>query len=147
MCLTDAKTLKHDNNIICYKVVASVLDKDGNEGKLVSPYFSKKSWKIGKTEAIPTIRRNVVLYGNKCVYDGAYHSFEKLSDAQKLANKKNSIYKKFTNIRYEYKVAECIIPKSSQWTYCGKFNIGFKNDEGDCNCYASQKLKPIRIVG
>lgn len=143
MCLTKAKKYDHNKDITCYKVVE--VNKNGERMELRSPFRYKKTWRIGRTEVIPTKRRNLVLchldggYGK--VFDGAYHSFAKLSDAKIIAEAKSNNKRKRS-----YKVMECIIPKNSAWTYRGEFRHHMSSGDACMPSFASQKLKPIRMI-
>lgn len=128
MCLIKAKQIHPEGDIICYKVVQ---EREG--GVFSSPYYSNKIWKLGKTETLkarshPDIRDAIWGY-YKVIYGGAYHSHEFLGQAISFA--KMSGYSDYI----PRVVLECRIPKSSKYVY-----------RGEDGTYASQKLKPIRIV-
>lgn len=127
MCLRDPKLILHDNDIVCYKY----LRVSENGTILESPYFSKQ-WAIGRTESLKKrTGPDIVNEGfMTAINGGAYHSYASLEDAR---------YDASCVCTYPYAIVECIIPKNSKYTYLG--NV-FYNEPS----YASQKLKPIKII-
>ena len=125
MCLYNAKRVVHDGeDLVCYKVVSA---------DMRSPYFPRKRWKIGKTESIKE-RMLPVVTNNGEIHDGAYHTYVNLKDAMNRVA--------YYPDRY---VLECIIPHTSKYTYKGTVPSFFPNEDSVQN-YASQKLKPIKIL-
>lgn len=136
MCLYEATKINPKEDITCYKLVETGRLRYSNTPPtnpvqppvLRSPYYSNKTWKLGKTETL-----------NKCIhpelvgseiYGGAYHSYASLLNAVRVASKHSM---------YEVAVLKCIIPKSSKYVYKGTVYSG---DKG----FASQKLKPVKVV-
>jgi predicted small secreted protein len=125
MCLNNAVRIRQTKDIVCYKVLRIYKDS-----VMFSPYYTAKSWKLGKTE---TLRRNapdMTVYedGIRKIHGGAYHSYINVNEIEKAY---------FIDSRYA--VCKCIIPKNSKYVYKG---ISSNGTQG----YASQKLKPIEIL-
>ena len=72
---------------------------------------------------------------NGKINDGAYHTFKNYEDA--LAS--------YNNGKGGQHIIECIIPKNSKYTYIGTCLL-FTNQTVCVESYASQKLKPIKII-
>ena len=126
MCLKDPKLVLQDNDIVCYKFL-----RVGENGILESPYFPKQ-WTIGRTESLEKrTAPDIVTEGfMTSINGGAYHSYASLEDA---------CYDAACVCDYPYAIVECVIPQNSKYTYLG--NVFYSEQS-----YASQKLKPIKII-
>lgn len=137
MCLTNVKRIYPKEDIICYKVVTVSRNFRDRSVRYLSPYYSRKEWKLGKLESLKD-RTDAEAYRSwgtheKNVYGGAYHTHGTYESAERHAE---SYLQKGLHV----KILECIIPKSSKYVYQGMIPVS--NDWG----YASQKLKPIKVV-
>lgn len=129
MCLSKAKRIFPEEDIVCYKVLQKT---QTYPIRYFSPYYNTKEWTLGKVEALRKRTDACTVVGcfssEKLIYGGAYHTYSSLLAAQQFADRFSSLV-----------VVKCIIPKSSKYVYKGTISDG---KEG----FASQKLKPIKVV-
>jgi len=161
MCLKNAKKIKTDKDIVCYKVLLYRSDMDS----LWSPFYNKCEWEVGKRydieiptkeeldefdrigktdEEFPVYTRNCsylrdsgfVEVAEKSVHNFAYHSYRDSLSAAILCRAFNSgLRNNFTDRKYV--VARCTIPKDSKYIFEGSTGSGSEEKE---NGYASQSL-------
>jgi len=156
MCLTKAKLIKTENDIVCYKVLKI------RSGKLLSPIIGRDfhqityEYELNRTELQPyyiypeyRIQSEKEYMGKKfkkssiTIGNGAFHSFKYERSAFKYAKRLSydSFYAtEFPGDICQYIVVKCIIPKNSKYIYKGK--ISGEHMIG----YASSAITPIEIV-
>lgn len=130
MCLFDPKQIKLNEDITVYKVL--IQDSE----KLTSPYYPY-DWELNKEYKIndkPVIR-DYALY--KTISGNTFHTFKNFDDAR---NERIEILPAFEVYPPNLKIviAECIIPKSSEYVYEGTF--------GNAQAYASSSLIIKKII-
>lgn len=170
MCQYCNDKVEHDSDILCYKVVFI------KDGKIYSPYHHEATWVLGQTERIPyeeKLKNDLAFkeydpFGpnanDDTITKGAFHSFKSMRWAEKEFNYQLGVAEEATKTTVHYDhydlpyasnvfylnnpifrgkfsvaILECVIPKESEYTYSGTSD--FTNET-----YASQQLKPLRIV-
>ena len=139
MCLSRAMKITPTDSIVCYKVMTMNECPEG----LHSLFFSEKTWKLGRTASIKNRATPVIKQGSlwndrteftpPLIQDGAYHTYMEKYDA--IAEASQYLSNRIV-------VVECLIPKNSKYVYTGMCPSNGTLVAG----YASQKLKPIKII-
>ena len=130
MCLSFAKLVTSEEDIITYKVFEDV------EGNLYSPmYYYKWSRSTMKKECAGPPRNLLDIettFGHgEIIYGGAFHSFKYRRDAEAYLD--YLVHNQLWNKKLVIK--KCVIPKDSKRIFAGIFTDG-----GDALCYASTEL-------
>lgn len=133
MCLMNARLLSQKDDIKCYKLV-----KINEDGVMTSPFRTTKTWKVGRTYQI----RNDVPpdtwddHQEAYVVNGkAYHTYKNYAHARENASLLPC---------FKWAIIECIIPKTSKYTYIGGSSVDLKGKP--IYHYASQKLKTVTVI-
>ena len=137
MCLRNAKQIKQDEDIKCYKVLITATIN--REYIIRSPHFSQCAWsmyipnRIGCARPQSFFSQNT---GEEYVEGAAFHTFVNLEDAKK--------YCKFclAITSWTPRVFECTIPKSSIFLYTGTLGSDTYSEQ----CYASEALVIDRLI-
>lgn len=143
MCLRNPKLITPSEDIVCYKILGTyendINDLINIDSKVQTHY------KLNKTKSLNRNTEDIIdsINDNTYIEGGAYHSYFDLEDA---------IYFAKRSIWINLYIVECIIPKNSKYIFEGTTGYMIHNKstktkfQKDCNCYASQKIKPIKIV-
>ena len=137
MCLYNPKQVTLDKDLVCYKVV----HYDVETGKYISPFTHPGTYTIGRTRSLngnklPKIEPHG-LFKIPAITGGALHTLLEPADAVRLA--KSLLWQ---NLH----VIECVIPKDSKFVYEGYIPMYKSKELSHATSYASQKVKPVRVV-
>ena len=145
MCLFNANIINLEEDLTVYKILIKNRTVTYGDKKytfeLCSPYYPY-NWKLNteyNTNCQPYSFWQYMGHKNVLnVYGNAFHSFENFNDAidglmEITSHNINTEYGKNTFV-----IAECVIPKSSEFVYCGYFD--------KAPCYASTSLIVKEIV-
>ena len=128
MCLMHARLLSQKDDIKCYKLV-----KINEDGVMTSPFRTTKTWKVRRTYVPPDTWDGY--NGTSVVKGKAYHTYKNYAHAREHASLLPC---------FKWAIIECIIPKTSKYTYIG--GSSFDSKGNPIYHYASQKLKTVTIL-
>ena len=132
MCLCDVTKIKHEGNIVCYKVL------ERNKDRYFSP-IKDHEWEVGKIYLADFVfgvdEDNMV--SEHTIGPGAFHVFTDLSDAKFYCSRIKKVRES-----EDFCVAECVIPEGNRYLYKGYVYTGGLFLLG----YASERLKVVKIV-
>lgn len=124
MCLSYPIKINLTDYIICYKVCVV-----NSNNEFVSPW-QKEKYILG---ALKSIDKNIIPINPVMIEENAFHSFSTIDAAMNFthdADLSNAV------------IIKCIIPKNSNYTYKGTFQLSYQIYES----YASEKIIPISVI-
>ena len=148
MCLNEIKKINQKKDITCYKVLYTV--HDGDHGEFFMPMLSivrNYPYEMGTVHSTNTDSPQIKETDTKKPYitGNSFHSFKTLYGAKKLVKfllKQNRALVTLPINSIAIIIVKCVIPSDSNFTYKGRYLETYFN----LRSYASEKLKPIKIV-
>lgn len=146
MCLNTIKKINQKKDITCYKVLYTVHDGDYGGFSMLS-IVRDYPYEMGVVHSTNTDSPQIKETDTKKPYitGNSFHSFKTLYGAKKMVKflrKHNRALLTFPINSIAIIIVKCVIPSDSNFTYKGRY----LETDFNLRSYASEKLKPIKIV-